>query len=81
LLIGNVEGPGHINAFDPEKGTFLGHLTNPSDEPLAIAGLWEMVFPHDNPGHGQSNPLFFTAGPNAISFAGNGLFGAILAAP
>jgi uncharacterized protein (TIGR03118 family) len=78
MLIGNVEGPGHINAFNPDNAAFLGQLTNSNGEPLAIPGLWEMLFPHDSPGNGQSNPLFFTAGPNAISFDGNGLFGTIM---
>jgi uncharacterized protein (TIGR03118 family) len=77
LLIGNVEGPGYINAF-AATGAFLGSLTDSSGEPLAIAGLWELIFPHDNPGAGKSNPLFFTAGPNAVTFTGNGLFGDIL---
>jgi uncharacterized protein (TIGR03118 family) len=78
LLIGNVEGPGYINAFDPNTGAFLGQLTHPNGELIAIAGLWEMIFSHDNPGNGKSNPLFFDAGPNAITFSGNGTFGMIL---
>ena len=78
LLIGNVEGPGYINAFDPNTGAFLGQLTHPDGELIAIPGLWEMIFPHDNPGNGKSNPLFFDAGPNAITFSGNGTFGMIL---
>jgi uncharacterized protein (TIGR03118 family) len=80
LLIGNVEGPGYINAFDPNTGSFLGQLTNPDGDLIAIPGLWEMIFPHDNPGNGKSNPLFFDAGPNAITFSGNGTFGMILPA-
>jgi uncharacterized protein (TIGR03118 family) len=80
LLIGNVEGPGYISAFDPSTGAFLGQLTDPTGERIAIAGLWELIFPHDNPGAGKSNPLFFTAGPNAVVFYGNGLFGTILPA-
>jgi uncharacterized protein (TIGR03118 family) len=81
LLIGNVEGPGYINAFNPRTGTFLGQLTDPDGELIAIPGLWELIFPNDNHGKGKSNPLFFDAGPNAISFAGNGAFGMILADP
>lgn len=81
LLIGNVEGPGYINAFDPNTGAFLGQLTNPEGELIAIPGLWEMIFSHDNTGRGKSNPLFFNAGPNAINFPGNGAFGMILTEP
>ena len=39
LLIGNVEGAGNINAFDPTTGAFLGPLTHPDGTPIAIAGL------------------------------------------
>ena len=81
LLIGNVEGPGYINAFDPNTGAFLGQLTHPDGQPIAIAGLWELIFPHDSPGDGQSNPLFFDAGLNAILDPGNGRFGMILVDP
>ena len=80
LLIGNVEGPGFINAFEPNSGTFLGQLADPHGDPIAIAGLWELIFPHDNHGDGKSNPLFFNAGPNAILDPGNGRFGVILSA-
>jgi uncharacterized protein (TIGR03118 family) len=79
LLIGNVEGPGYINAFHPTTGAFLGQLTHPNGERIAIAGLWELIFAHDGPGAAESNPLFFTAGPNAVTFTGNGLFGTISA--
>jgi len=78
LLIGNVEGPGYINAYNPNTAEFLGQLTQSNGEPIAIAGLWELIFPHDNPGAGKSNPLFFDAGPNAILDPGNGRFGMIL---
>lgn len=80
LLIGNVEGPGFINAFEPNSGTFLGQLADPHGDPIAIAGLWDLIFPHDNHGDGKSNPLFFNAGPNAILDPGNGRFGVILSA-
>jgi uncharacterized protein (TIGR03118 family) len=81
LLIGNVEGPGYINAFDPNSGAFLGQLTQSNGEPIAIAGLWELIFPNDSPGNGKSNPLFFNAGPNAFVDPGNGRFGVIYADP
>jgi len=88
LLIGNVEGPGYINAYNPtipssgtSQGEFLGQLADRNGDLIAIAGLWEMIFPKDNAGDGKSNPLFFNAGPNAIQDPGNGRFGMILVDP
>jgi uncharacterized protein (TIGR03118 family) len=80
LLIGNVEGAGHINAFDPVTGTYLGQLQHPDGTPVAIAGLWDLTFGTGTPASGKTNQLFFDAGPNAPNLAGNGLFGRIVAA-
>jgi hypothetical protein len=80
LLIGNVEGAGHINAFDPATGAYLGRLKRPDGTPVAIAGLWDLVFGGGSPANGRPNELFFDAGVNAVDFAGNGLFGVIHAA-
>jgi uncharacterized protein (TIGR03118 family) len=85
ILIGNVEQNGgprdaSINAFDPRTGAFLGHLQQPDGKPIAIPGLWDLAFGSGSPQNGKTNELFFTAGPNAITFTGNGLFGMIHAA-
>jgi uncharacterized protein (TIGR03118 family) len=80
LLIGNVEGAGNINAFDPGTGAFLGQLTHPDGTPIAIAGLWDLDFGGGSKSNGKTNQLFFTAGVNADTFTGNGLFGVIQAA-
>lgn len=80
ILIGNVEGGGNINAFDPATGAFLGPLTHPDGTPIAIAGLWDLTFGGDSPANGLAKQLYFNAGPNAASAAGNGLFGRIIAA-
>jgi uncharacterized protein (TIGR03118 family) len=80
LLIGNVEGPGYINAFDPVTGAYLGQLRQPDGTPVAIAGLWDLTFGTGTPASGPTNQLFFDAGPNAPNLAGNGLFGVIHAA-
>jgi hypothetical protein len=83
-LIGNVEqnvpGAASINAFDPSTGVFLSHLQSPNGTPLAIPGLWDLDFGAGSPNNGKTNELFFTAGPNAVTFTGNGLFGLIHAA-
>jgi uncharacterized protein (TIGR03118 family) len=70
LLIGNF-GDGHINAFDRD-GHCHGQLRDPSQQPIAIDGLWALTFG----GALDSGPgtLYFTAGPNEES---DGLFGAL----
>jgi uncharacterized protein (TIGR03118 family) len=80
ILIGNVEGPGNINAFDPRTGAWLGQLRHPDGTPIAIAGLWDLTFGTGTEDGGKTNQLFFDAGPNAPNLAGNGLFGVIHAA-
>jgi uncharacterized protein (TIGR03118 family) len=80
ILIGNVEGAGNINAFDPATGAYLGPLTHPDGTPIAIAGLWDLTFGGDSPANGLAKQLYFVAGPNAPDPAGNGLFGRIIAA-
>ena len=79
LLIGNVED-GKINAFDSNTGAFLGSLERPNGTPIVIDGLWDFSFGADSRNNGKSNQLYFTAGPNIVDFAGNGLFGMIFAA-
>jgi uncharacterized protein (TIGR03118 family) len=69
ILVGNF-GDGHINAFDPASGLFVGQLTD-GNTPLTIDGLWGLSF--GNGGNaGGVNTLFFTAGPNEEM---HGLFG------
>jgi uncharacterized protein (TIGR03118 family) len=80
ILIGNVEGAGNINAFDPITGVFLGQLKHPDGTPVAIPGLWDLTFGGGSPDNGLSKQLYFDAGPNVPNPAGNGLFGRILAA-
>jgi hypothetical protein len=80
LLIGNVEGAGNINAFDPATGAYLGQLRHPDGTQIAIPGLWDLVFGTGTPDSGKTNQLFFDAGPNGPNPTGNGLFGVIRAA-
>lgn len=72
LLVGNF-GDGHINAYDPQKGRFLGQLMDRSGKAIVIDGLWGLAFGN---GHtaGARNTLFFAAG---INDEANGLFGSI----
>jgi uncharacterized protein (TIGR03118 family) len=85
LLIGNLQGdhanqPGRIKAYDPNTGTLLGVLRNPSGRPIEIGGLWALAFGTDKNANGAKNELFFTAGPafppNTV-IESDGLFGVI----
>jgi uncharacterized protein (TIGR03118 family) len=76
LLVGNF-GDGHINAFDPNTNAFLGQLTDASNNPLAIDGLWGLI--NGNGGNG-GNPasVYFSAGPDGET---HGIFGRLQATP
>jgi len=74
LLVGNF-GNGHINAFDPNTGALLGHLTDNQGHTIIIDGLWSLLFGLGGQA-GNPNQLFFTAG---IHQEADGLFGMIQA--
>jgi hypothetical protein len=80
LLIGNVAGAGNINVFNPVTGAYLGHLDQPDGAPIAITGLWDLEFGDGRLRGGQTNELYYDAGPNAPGVSINGLFGEIRAA-
>jgi uncharacterized protein (TIGR03118 family) len=75
ILIGNVED-GRISAYN-DLGHFLGQLKDVHHHPIAIAGLWDLVFTRQDDESGN-NRLYFAAGPDAEDFAGDGLFGYIV---
>lgn len=76
LLVGN-SGDGIINAFNPSTGSLLGSLVDDLTKmPIEIDGLWALDFGNGGNG-GQTNELFFTAGPND---GANGLLGKIVSA-
>jgi uncharacterized protein (TIGR03118 family) len=72
LLIGNF-GNGHINAFDPGSGEFLGKVRDPHGQTLVIDGLWSLRVGNGSTG-GDIDKVYFTAGPNRES---HGLFGVL----
>ncbi|HWE36085.1 MAG TPA: TIGR03118 family protein [Isosphaeraceae bacterium] len=76
LLVGNFLD-GHINAFDPTTGAFLGQLTEQNGVPFTEPGLWALKFGQGGLG-GDPNTLFFTAG---IGGEAHGLLGEIKAVP
>ena len=87
LLVGNF-ADGTINAFNLTTGSSLGALQGQSGSPIAIPGLWALIFGNGKSG-GDPNTLYFTAGiqgelhgllgsiapPTAISSVSNGASG------
>jgi uncharacterized protein (TIGR03118 family) len=76
LLVGNF-GDGHINAFDPTSGKFLGQLMKAPGQPLVIDGLWGITFGNGKSA-GDTSTLYYAAGPDSEA---HGLFGKITANP
>lgn len=74
LLVGNF-GDGKIHAFNPDTGALVGTLSTGAGHAIVIDGLWGLSF-GNGVSAGDSNTLYFTAGPNDES---NGLFGKIKA--
>jgi uncharacterized protein (TIGR03118 family) len=71
LLVGNF-GDGRINAYDINTGAMKGTLINPDGDPIAINGLWGLIY--GNKSAGTRNTLFFSAG---IADEAHGLLGSI----
>jgi len=76
LLVGN-EDDGHISAFNPTTGAFLGQLLDKDGNPIANPGLWGLKFGNGGNG-GDKNTLYFAAGINGEV---DGLFGSIRSVP
>jgi uncharacterized protein (TIGR03118 family) len=83
LLIGNF-GDGKIQAFDPAailgNGQYrrAGLLHSADGPPLQIEGLWALSFGKGTANNGNTDSLYFTAGPNDEQ---GGLFGFLTVAP
>ncbi|HEX3762586.1 MAG TPA: TIGR03118 family protein [Kofleriaceae bacterium] len=60
FLVGNF-GDGKINAFD-NNGSFLGALRRTNGQPIAINGLWALIFGRFQ--GADADDLYFTAGIN-----------------
>lgn len=78
VLVGNF-GNGWINAFDPKTGNLWGALEDSTGTPIAIQGLWALVFGNGGSG-GDKNYLYFTAGI-LNGGAQHGLFGSLAPPP
>jgi uncharacterized protein (TIGR03118 family) len=60
LLIGEVDS-GYISVFNSHTGAFLGQLTDVHGKPIAIDGVWALIFAHGER-EDRSPQLFFAAG-------------------
>jgi uncharacterized protein (TIGR03118 family) len=63
LLVGNLQS-GLIQAFEPSSGKFLGSLSDAKGNPIAVPGIWDMDFGGGNKNNGETNELYFVAGPD-----------------
>ncbi|HXR41409.1 MAG TPA: TIGR03118 family protein [Acidothermaceae bacterium] len=75
LLVGNF-GDGHINAYNPMTGRFLGQLRDADGRAIDIDGLWALL-----PGNGVAatpDQVIFSAGPDDEA---HGLVGVLDAKP
>jgi uncharacterized protein (TIGR03118 family) len=73
ILVGGF-GDGHISAFDPVTGRFINTLNDTQGRPIAVGGLWALIF-GNGASAGDTDTLYFTAGINGQR---HGLFGAIV---
>ncbi len=71
LLVGNF-GDGHINAYDPFNGRFMGTLRDSYGKEITIDGLWALTF--GTASTGGTGTLLFSAGINGEK---DGLLGSI----
>ncbi len=74
LLISNNTASGTINGFNPTTGAFVGTVDNAAGKPIHISGLWGIEFGGGTTSNGNTNQLFYTAGPKNYV---NGIFGVI----
>ena len=63
LLVSNNNNTGTIVAFNA-KGQFVGTLTETPGRPIVIDQLWAIGFGGGNTNSGDTNALYFTAGPH-----------------
>jgi uncharacterized protein (TIGR03118 family) len=64
LLVSNNTDTGTINAYNPSTGKYVGTVTSSNGKPIKIPQLWGIEFGGGTAANGQTNQLFWTAGPN-----------------
>jgi len=73
LLVTNNTSAGTINGFNLTTGKLIGTLMNTKGKAIMINGLWGIEFGGGSTLNGNTNQLFYTAGPNDLT----GYFGVI----
>jgi len=74
LLISNNTNAGTISGFNPTTGAFVGTIVNSKGKNIVINQLWGIEFGGGSSSNGNTNQLFYTAGPKNNL---NGIFGVI----
>ena len=75
LLVSNNTNTGTINGFNLKTGALVGTVTNATTKkPIVINQLWGIEFGGGSANNGNTNQLFFTAGPANNK---DGIFGVI----
>jgi uncharacterized protein (TIGR03118 family) len=74
LLISNNTNGGTINGFNPSTGAFVGTIRNSAGKKLIFNQIWGIEFGGGTSSNGNTNQLFYTAGPKNNL---NGVFGVI----
>jgi len=73
LLVSNNTATGTINGFNLTTGKFVDSIKNSGGVAIVIPGLWGIEFGGGTAANGNTNELFYTAGPSDT----NGYFGVI----
>jgi uncharacterized protein (TIGR03118 family) len=63
LLVANNTNTGTISGFNPTTGAFVGTLTGSNGKNIIVNQIWGIEFGGGNSQDGQTNQLFFAAGP------------------
>ena len=63
LVSNNLNKVGDINGFDTKTGKFVGTVTSSNGKPIYIDQIWGIEFGGGSTLNGQTNQLFWAAGP------------------
>ena len=74
LLISNNTNTGTINGFNPTTGALVGTIKNSAGKMLHFNQIWGIEFGGGTSSNGNTNSLYYTAGPKNNA---NGVFGVI----
>jgi|SRR3984885_9687077 uncharacterized protein (TIGR03118 family) len=74
LLVTNEVSAGEINGFDPNTGALVGTVKTAAGKVIHINEIWGIEFGGGTSSNGNTNSLYYTAGPKEYA---NGVFGVI----